>query len=195
MTPIGSLGPRVIRGGFIALEPLSSQHRDLLRRAVPAGASRAGFSHWWDAALLERNSGNRIAFAVRRLSDGALVGSTSYLADVPAHARIEVGSTWYVREAQGGLFNPEAKLPLLTNAFETCGYNRVELKCDAQNARSRAAILKLGASLATCSPKQGQSCIDRIQKAGRLTLPPAFALGRPSRVSFHSYAGAELGSR
>ena len=89
--------------------------------------------------------GARIVFAVRRLADGAIVGSTSYANIVPEHARLEVGWTWYVRTAQATAINPEAKLLLFANAFETAGYHRVELKIDSRNARSRAAILKLGA--------------------------------------------------
>ena len=48
-------------------------------------------------------------------------------------------------QAQGTRVNPEAKLLLMLNAFETSGYHRVELKTDSKNTRSRAAILRLGA--------------------------------------------------
>src|SRR6185369_15773547 len=62
----------------------------------------------------------------------------------PAHAKLEIGGTWYAAEAQGGFVNPEAKYLLLENAF-ACRYNRVEFKTDSKNARSRAALTKLGA--------------------------------------------------
>jgi RimJ/RimL family protein N-acetyltransferase len=85
-----------------------------------------------------------ITFAVRRLADDVIVGSTSYLNVVPADAKAEIGFTWYRADAPGGPVNPEAKYLLLGNAFDA-GLNRIEFKTDAKNTRSRAALLKLGA--------------------------------------------------
>ena len=59
-------------------------------------------------------------------------------------SRVEIGSTWYADEARGTAVNPEAKLLLLENAF-AAGYHSVSLRTCSRNARSRAAILKLGA--------------------------------------------------
>jgi RimJ/RimL family protein N-acetyltransferase len=96
--------------------------------------------------LAEENAqGRMITYAVRRLSDDALVGSTSYLALAPEHAKVEIGATWYQPSAQATAVNPEAKYLLLSNAFGA-DYNRVELKTDARNARSRAAMKKMGAT-------------------------------------------------
>ncbi len=146
----GGLGPRTLTGQFIALEPLEERHRDGLRNAASDPAiweflpiiGSSEFDIWWDLACSERN---RITFVVRRQSDGAIVGSTSYLANVSTHSRVEIGWTWYIRQAQGSTVNPEAKLLLLQNAFDEAGYNRVELKTDSRNSRSNAAIRKLGA--------------------------------------------------
>ena len=153
MTPVKALGPRTLSGRFVALEPLVPVHDDALCQAaadaslweyVPFDAA-AGFP----AKLAELHrmmaAGTQLVYAVRRLADGKIVGSTSYMALAPEHARVEIGSTWYSAEAQGTAVNPEAKLLLLENAF-ACGYHRVELKTDARNARSRAAIRKLGAT-------------------------------------------------
>lgn len=74
----------------------------------------------------------------------ARLGSTRFTHIFPAHRRSEIGGSWYAREAQGTAVNPEAKLLLLGQAFAARA-RRVELVCDARNARSRAAILKLGA--------------------------------------------------
>jgi RimJ/RimL family protein N-acetyltransferase len=89
--------------------------------------------------------GLMLTFVVRRLSDDAIVGSTSYLNIVPSDARVEIGFTWYCPDAQGGPVNPECKYLLLQNAF-AAHYNRVEFKTDAKNAHSRAALRKLGAT-------------------------------------------------
>jgi RimJ/RimL family protein N-acetyltransferase len=142
----------VLTGHFIALEPLAERHHAGLIAAasdasiftympfdVSAGfASRLG---WFER---ENASGRMISYAVRRLADGVLVGSTSYLNIAPADAKVEIGSTWYAPGAQAGAVNPEAKYLLLGNAFAR-HWNRVEFKTDSRNARSRAALKKLGA--------------------------------------------------
>lgn len=142
-----------LTGRFVRLEPLAEPHREGLRAAandpaiwtyMPLAGSGAGFDFWFDTALKTHLSGAHIAFAVRRLADNALVGSTRFLEIAPAHKRAEIGWTWYAKAAQAGMVNPECKLLLLAHAFDA-GANRVELKTDARNARSRAAILKLGA--------------------------------------------------
>ena len=152
MKPVTSLGPRTLRGRFVVLEPLENRHHaDLIRAAddpdlwryIPIDAS-TGFASRLPWLVEEMAAGRYITFVVRRLSDAAIVGSTSYLAITPADAKVEIGFTWYVAGAQGGPVNPEAKCLLLSNAF-AADYNRVEFKTDAKNLRSRAALRKLGA--------------------------------------------------
>jgi len=153
MESVRPLGPRVLTGRFVALEPLEEHHHAELQAAgkdaslfrhVPAGGNASNFERWMGHVRRGTDSGERLAFVVRRLSDRAVVGSTSYLEILPGDARVEIGATWYVVAAQGTAVNPEAKLLLLRNAFDA-GYNCVFLKTDSNNARSRAAILKLGA--------------------------------------------------
>jgi RimJ/RimL family protein N-acetyltransferase len=76
---------------------------------------------------------------------GRVVGSTRYLAIVPAHRRLEIGFTWIARPWQRTAVNTEAKLLLLGHAFDRLGCHRVEFKTDALNGPSRAAIPRLGA--------------------------------------------------
>lgn len=141
---VTALGPRVLRGRTILLEPFRPEHLADLRRIATDETFRwfptPDFESW--SAGLQGPA--RLSFTVRRISDGAVIGSTSYVDVAPAHARVEIGSTWYVAEARGTGVNPEAKLLLLGNAF-AAGYNCVALRTDSRNARSRAAILKLGA--------------------------------------------------
>jgi RimJ/RimL family protein N-acetyltransferase len=152
MTPVTSLGPRLLAGRSIALEPLEARHHDALLRAaadpetwtyIPIDA-REGFAARLPWMVKENADGRLLTFVVRRRADDAIVGSTSYLNIAPADARVEIGFTWYTAEARGTVVNPEAKFLLLENAF-AAHYNRVEFKTDARNARSRAALLKLGA--------------------------------------------------
>ena len=89
-------------------------------------------------------SPDRIAYAVRRLTDGRVIGTSSYLHINEPDFAAEIGSTFYEPAARGGVTNPECKLLLLGHAF-ACGARRMELRVDALNARSQAACLKLGA--------------------------------------------------
>jgi RimJ/RimL family protein N-acetyltransferase len=143
---VSPLGPRTLRGRFIALEPLAPEHEAALRGAADAETFRyfvtPDFKSWHAKAC--QPDPRRPGFAVRRLSDGAVLGSTSYFDMAEADGRLEIGSTWYAREARGTAVNPEAKLLLLGNAFDA-GYNCAALRTCSRNARSRAAIAKLGA--------------------------------------------------
>jgi RimJ/RimL family protein N-acetyltransferase len=149
-----SWGATVLTGSRVRLDPLEEIHREALKAAADDDsiwehmtvlARGSGFDAWFDAALAELNAGRRHPFAVRRHSDGALIGSTSYLDPMPAHLRVEIGSTWYMQSAWGNLVNPECKYLLLAHAFETLGLNRVSFCTDLRNTRSQAAIAKLGA--------------------------------------------------
>jgi RimJ/RimL family protein N-acetyltransferase len=153
MTPVTSLGPRELRGRFVVLEPLEERHHAPLLAAAASDANiwryipvdqTHGYAARLPATVSENAKGTMLTFVVRRLADDAIVGSTSYLNIVPSDARVEIGFTWYVPEAQGGPVNPECKYLLLQNAF-AAHYNRVEFKTDAKNAHSRAALTKLGA--------------------------------------------------
>jgi len=141
-------------GRRVRLEPLAEAHREPLRLAADderiwrqtiTVARGPGFDEWFGDALAQHAAGVRLPFAVRRLADDALVGSTSYLDVVLRHRRVEIGSTWYRPEYWGTAVNPECKLLLLAHAFDVLGVNRVAFITDRLNERSQAAIAKLGA--------------------------------------------------
>jgi len=109
-------------------------------------------------ALAEEERGESLPFAVLELSSGLLVGTTRYMSiewwkwpgppppPVPLGPDVlEIGWTWYAERVQSTSVNTDAKLLLCTYAFESLGVRRVSWKTDARNARSRAAILRLGA--------------------------------------------------
>lgn len=136
----------------VALEPLTEANAQELADAADQDLSI--FAHWprgitgsylseTEWLLAEQAAGRWLAHVVRD-SAGKIIGQTCYLALRPAHAGLEIGGTWYVPKAQGTQTNPAAKRLMLDHAF-ACGAERVELKTDARNSRSRAAILKLGA--------------------------------------------------
>ena len=144
----------VLHNAHVRLEPLIEAYREPLRQ--PAMADPLTWRHWprdmigdgWDAQfdwqLAEQAEGRWMLHAVVA-PNGAAVGQSCYLAIRPEHAGVEIGGTWYGPDVRGGTINPAAKLLLLGHAF-TCGAERVELKTDSENARSRAAMLKMGAT-------------------------------------------------
>ncbi len=142
-----------LEGRFVALEPLAEGHREALRAAAGDGSTywpyipiKDRYDAWLDDSLAAQAKGEVLVYAVRRLEDGKLVGSTRYLNLSPRDRRLEIGSTWYDRSVWAGTVNPECKLLLIGQAFDHWGANRVELRCDGRNARSRAAIARLGAT-------------------------------------------------
>jgi N-acetyltransferase len=136
----------------VRLEPFEPRHRAPLTALAAAEPSlfqhmpfpivREGYGAWFDALRADQAAGRSIPHAI--FADGVCVGQSCYLNIRPRDAGVEIGSTWLVKAAQGGVVNPSAKLLLIGHAF-ACGAERVELKTDALNAQSRAAMLKLGA--------------------------------------------------
>ncbi|MBS0224643.1 MAG: GNAT family N-acetyltransferase [Proteobacteria bacterium] len=148
-----ALDKAVLEGRFVRLEPLEERHRELVRPAaqhpeifaITTSALGALFDPYIDNALRRTASGHELAFIVFHKAQGRAVGMTRYLNIEEAHKRLEIGSTWYEPSMWAGVVNPECKLLLLTHAFERLKLNRVEFKTDLRNARSQAAIRKLGA--------------------------------------------------
>ena len=87
----------------------------------------------------------RLGRAYAGLDARAVVGASSYLDASPVDARLEIGATAYSRAVWGTKVNADAKLLLLSHAFDELGAGRVQFKTDVRNARSQRAIAKLGA--------------------------------------------------
>jgi RimJ/RimL family protein N-acetyltransferase len=143
-----------LEGRRVVLEPLSEEHEDGLWAASRAPETwrwlsvlqpetRAEFRAYLDQALAAAADGSEIPFAT--LLDGRVVGSTRYLALAPEFRRLEIGWTWLHPSVWGSGVNIEAKLLQLADAFDRLGCRRVELKTDALNERSRAAMAALPA--------------------------------------------------
>lgn len=147
------LTPTTLTGRHVQLEPFEERHREELRPVaqderiwtVTTSAFGDKFDPYFDAALARIRTGTELGFAVRQRATGKLVGGTRFMAIEEAHKRLEIGTTWYHPSVWASTVNPECKLLLMQHAFEVLRFNRVEFKTDARNARSRAAILKLGA--------------------------------------------------
>lgn len=146
----------ILQGRYVRLEPVTVDHRDELKAAIDCDPESweimsvngcgEGFEDFWGALQGETDRGERIGFAIRRLSDGKVVGTSSYLNIRRLHGGLEIGATFLNPEARSGPVNPESKRLMLGHAFDKAGAIRVEFVTDVRNARSQAAILKLGAS-------------------------------------------------
>lgn len=142
----------VLENAVVRMEPLSETHREGLRWAagadpdvfqyMPADLTGAGFDGWMNWSL---DRPTEMVWTVIDRASNLICGSTRFLNVELAHKRVEIGYTWYSRRNWGGRVNPSCKFLLLQFGFETLGLNRIELKTDARNTRSRQAIARLGA--------------------------------------------------
>lgn len=149
-----NLNPVTLEGRRVRLIPLSVGYRDALWRAgndpdlwrLTSGRveSPEDMQHYIETALDEQKRGISLPFATVEKESSAIVGSTRFGNIVPEHKRVEIGWTWITLAWQRTWVNTEAKLLMLTHAFEVWGCNRVELKTSALNQRSRNAMLRLG---------------------------------------------------
>ncbi len=143
-----------LQGRFVRLEPFTAELKaevgamldgeDEIWEIMSSSGQGEHFEAWWAAGMAEQVRGERMSYAVRRLSDGRVVGTTAYLTLRPAQRGLEIGTTFLHPQARGGAVNAECKRLLLAHAF-AAGMVRVEFMVDVRNARSQAAVTKLGA--------------------------------------------------
>lgn len=151
------LGPVVLDGNFVRLEPLRAKHRDGLLAAaqfpeiwswMPVNLmALESLDRWIEDAEEQEARREAYPFAVLAKDSWRIIGSTRYLEVRVEHRGVEIGWTWYSADSWGTAVNPECKLLLLRHAFEDWGAIRVQLKTDGMNVHSQAAISKLGAKL------------------------------------------------
>jgi RimJ/RimL family protein N-acetyltransferase len=156
-----------LQGRHVRLEPLELRHIDGLVAAaaadptlyrwslIPQGVAET--TRYVEAALAAGDADGAVPFAIVRASDGIVIGSTRFFdlerwAWPPRHARhgrgfpdgCEIGYTWLTGAAIRTAANTEAKLLMLTHAFETWQVLRVTFHTDVRNDRSRAALERIG---------------------------------------------------
>lgn len=159
----------LLNGRHVRLEPLELAHVDALVAAStaehdpdlynwsPVPQSRADAIKYVETALAWREAGTALAFATVSVSHGVVIGSTRFF-DIerwpwPAghkfHNRTtpdvcEIGYTWLTASAIRTRANTEAKLLMLTHAFESWKVHRVCFHTDVRNQRSRNALARIG---------------------------------------------------
>ena len=157
----------LLEGRYIRLEPLEHRHIAGLGAAsaadpslyqwspVPQGEVEA--ARYLETALVWQEARTAVPFAIVRMNDGVVIGSTRFWnlerwawpQGHPRHGRefpdaCEIGYTWLTRSAIRTSANTQAKLLMLTHAFETWQVLRVCFRTDARNQRSHAALERIG---------------------------------------------------
>ncbi len=157
----------VLQGKQVRLEPLAHSHIDGFVAAsavepelyrwspVPQGKDEA--RKYIDAALAWQDAGTAVPFAIVSVNAREVIGSTrfwnlerwSWPTGHPSHGRAvpdacEIGYTWFSQPAIRTGANSEAKLLMLTHAFESWDMLRVCFHTDVRNLRSRAALERIG---------------------------------------------------
>jgi RimJ/RimL family protein N-acetyltransferase len=165
------LASHPLQGRFVRLEPYSEANKAEVRQALDCDApawdlfaiSGQGehFNAWWANIDRAVQQGTWLAYAIRDLRSGQVVGTSSFLNIKPERQMAEIGATFLHPDARAGYANPESKLLMLAHAFGS-GARRVELLTDQRNLRSQAAIAKLGAV------REGVLRRDRITWTGHI---------------------------
>lgn len=147
--------PVVLTGDLVLLEPLRVEHHDALVAAAEDGQlwtlSYTGVPRpeemrtQIEAYLVAQQTGELVPFTVRDRSTGRVIGQTTFCNVDAGNRRLEIGGTWYAQSSQRTGVNTEAKLLLLSHAFDRLDTIAVELRTHWLNHRSRRAIERLGA--------------------------------------------------
>jgi RimJ/RimL family protein N-acetyltransferase len=178
-----------IVGRYVRLEPLTSSHVEALVEACQVDRSMYGFTpvpedyagmvRFVEDLLADWKAGLVVPFAQVDVTRERAVGATRFMtlrrrSEGELPYAVEIGGTWLAATAQRTGINSEAKFLLLRHAFETWGVARVDLKTDARNERSRAAILRLGATfegvLRSWQPSLVQGEQDRYRNSAMFSI-------------------------
>ena len=150
-----TIAPVTLEGHGVRLEPIETTHADALAVAASDGQlwelfytaipSPSDVAAYITTALDGIRDGHMLAWVVRELRSGEIVGSTRYHDILAAIDRVEIGYTFYAARWQRTHVNTACKLLLLSHAFESLGCRVVALRTDSFNVRSQQAIARLGA--------------------------------------------------
>jgi RimJ/RimL family protein N-acetyltransferase len=146
--------PVVLEGKYVRLEPMRVDHLPALCKAgldesiwrwtANVVESEADLENYVRGALADQAQGTALPFVTIERGEETVVGSTRFANLDPVNRKAEIGWTWINPAWQRTAINIEAKLLMMTHAFEEWNCIRVELKTDANNQQSRNAILRIG---------------------------------------------------
>jgi RimJ/RimL family protein N-acetyltransferase len=171
---LGSALARPPALGTLRLERLHEGHRAALKAACaedeeiwplyPVSFDPDHFGAAFDAVLADRN---RVSFAV--IDQGRLIGMSAYLRIEPEQATLEIGATYLVPSVRGTGLNGQLKQLMLGHAFAN-GIRRVTFRVDDRNARSKAAVAKIG------GVREGLLRADRVTWTGHIRDTVIFSI-------------------
>ena len=171
--PAGGLGAPMA-GGDIRLEPMAEAHRAALKAACAEDlAIWPIYATSWDPEQFDDTFDRTMAlkrwhrFVI--LSGDALAGMSCYINVDPERGALEIGNTYYAPALRGTGFNRRVKDLMISRAID-CGFRRIEFKVDSRNARSQAAMTKLGAT------REGVIRADRITWTGHVRDTVLFSI-------------------
>jgi RimJ/RimL family protein N-acetyltransferase len=192
------LEPITLEGAFVRLEPLTESHIPALVEAAALDRSSYDWTYtpqgpeqmtdYVRDALGKVASGAHMAFAtVRRAAgpDGSdlVVGATRFCEMAfwqwppgASHQRhgvpdvVDIGFTWLAGPAQRTSVNTEAKLLMMTHAFEVWEVHRVALQTDVRNKRSWAAIERIGGQLDGIMRADRPGSDDTVRTSARFSI-------------------------
>ena len=211
--------PFLLEGEFVRLEPLSEKHIDALVVAASEDRStyqwtytpegRAQMSDYVADALEKVSAGAHVAFTTVRKggTDGdRVVGATRFCEMAfwqwppgASHQRqgvpdvVDIGFTWLAGSAQRSPVNTEAKLLMMGHAFEVWEVHRVALQTDVRNARSRAAIERIGGQLDGILRADRPGADDTVRTSARFSILAAEWPVTKARLTARLHAGAGPG--
>ncbi|HEX7744056.1 MAG TPA: bifunctional pyridoxamine 5'-phosphate oxidase family protein/GNAT family N-acetyltransferase [Micromonosporaceae bacterium] len=199
------LTPAPMRGARVVLEPLDRSHAaDLFSAVDDADVWRhlsgrrpdgpAAMAAIIDAALAAHHRGVRVPWVQRCAVTGAVIGTTSYYEPDEGRRSLSIGYTWLGRPWWRTGVNTEAKLLLLTRAFDELGAVRVVWHTDIRNERSQRAVERLGARregvLRMHMPRPDGSWRDSVQYAMTVDEWPSAQARLRERLSAGSVPAA-----
>jgi N-acetyltransferase len=171
----------VMTGPHVRLEPLTLDHAEGLLEAGKDPAIWTWLSVFQPTTLDEARE-----FVTKALADpkrhawvqvdpktGEVAGTTSYYEIDPVHRAVYIGHTWIGARWQRTGLNTNSKLLLIGRAFDDLGAHRVGWHTDMLNARSRAAILRLGATF------EGSLRAHRVRPDGTLRDTAVYSVTAP----------------
>jgi N-acetyltransferase len=146
----------LLQNDHVLLRPLREQdleqlqtivfEEDTWRWTVTKITTQQDLENWVQAGISDRQKKQRYTFVIVDKATGRLAGSTAFGNISVPDKRLEIGWTWLAKDFRGTGLNRYCKFLLLQYAFEVLSYERVELKTDVLNLRSRQAMRKIGAT-------------------------------------------------
>jgi RimJ/RimL family protein N-acetyltransferase len=211
--------PFVLEGTFVRLEPLSEAHIPALVVAAAEDRTNYQWTYTPDGldqmtayvadALASVAAGAHVAFATVRKGGGGgggdrVVGATRFCEIAfwqwppgASHQRdgvpdvVDIGFTWLAGSAQRSPVNTEAKLLMLGYAFEVWQVHRVALQTDVRNARSRAAIERIGGQLDGIMRADRPGADDTVRTSARFSILATEWPSVKERLTARLHAGSE----